>query len=202
MNIMNRSIVRMLAAVALLAPTLSAWAQWELDSTKSTVNFISIKNDGVAEVHSFTDLVGYVSAGGKVQLGISLGSVETMIDVRNERMQEMLFETESFPSAAVTAQVAPEIIAALVEGGTVTTDLSFTLALHGMEKTLSVPVVLIGESGERVQVFTSNPVIVNAADFGLTPGIAALQQVAGLKAISTAVPVTVHLVFTRAVGPN
>jgi polyisoprenoid-binding protein YceI len=202
MKNMNRGIARMLAAVALLAPTLSAWAQWELDSTKSAVNFISVKNDAVAEVHSFTDLVGYVGAGGKVQLGISLGSVETMIDVRNERMQEMLFEIESFPSATVSAQVAPEIIAALVEGGTVTTDLSFTLALHGMEKTLSVPVVLIGENGERIQVFTASPVIVNAADFGLVPGIAALQQVAGLSAISTAVPVTVHLVFTRAVGPD
>jgi hypothetical protein len=202
MMIGRSRIIRVLAAVALLSPALSAWAQWELDSTKSVVNFISIKNDAVAEVHSFGDMVGYVTTEGKVQLGIALGSVETLIDIRNERMRELLFETVKFPSAKVAAELDPKIIAVLAEGGTITTDLNFTLSLHGAQKSLTVPVVLIGESEDRIQVFTSSPVILNAADFGLEPGIGALQKVAGLSAISTAVPVTVHLVFVRASGSN
>ena len=195
-------VARLLLAFALLGPALSAWAQWELDSTKSAVNFISIKNDSVAEVHSFGELVGYVSAQGKVHLGIDLVSVETLIEIRNERMRELLFETVSFPSATVSAQVAPEIVGALNSGATLNTELNFTLALHGVEKSFASPVVLIGESDGGIQVFTSSPVIINAADFGLVPGIDALREVAGLNAISTAVPVTVHLVFNRAAGPN
>lgn len=190
------SLARVATAVAMLVGTTTAWAQWELDATRSSVNFISIKNDSIAEVHSFAALQGSVGKDGKVQLTISLDSVETLIAIRNERMREMLFETVTFPTASVSATVAPELIETLSDGGTVTTDMSFTLALHGAEKSFTTSVVLSGESAGAIQVFTPAPVIVNAADFGLEAGVAALQSVAGLKAISTAVPVTVHLVFT------
>jgi hypothetical protein len=202
MNTGKTRLIPLLAVVVFFISAVPAWAQWELDSTKSAVNFISVKNDAVAEVHSFRDMVGYVSSDGAMQLNIALGSVDTLIEIRDERMRELLFETVKFPSAKVAATVDPKIIAVLAEGGTITTDLKFSLSLHGAQKSLTVPVVLVGESEERIQVFTSRPVIVNAADFGLEAGIAALQNVAGLKAISTAVPVTVHLVFTRTVAPN
>tara|TARA_R110001599_G_scaffold353459_1_gene592511 strand:- start:216082 stop:216690 length:609 start_codon:yes stop_codon:yes gene_type:complete len=202
MNTGKARLISLLAVIAFSLSAFPAWAQWQLDSTKSAVNFISVKNDAVAEVHSFRDMVGYVSNDGTVQLNIALASVDTLIEVRDERMRELLFETITFPSAKVAATVDPKFIAVLAKGGTITTDLSFTLSLHGAEKTLTVPVVMIGESEERIQVFTSRPLIVNAADFGLEAGIAALQKVAGLNAISTAVPVTVHLVFTRTVESN
>ncbi len=202
MNIFKERLIHSLAVVAFMLAALPAWAQWELDSTKSALNFISIKNDTVGEVHSFRDMVGYISTDGKVQLTVALGSVDTLIEIRDQRMRELLFDTVTFPSAKVAAEVDPKIIAVLAEGGTITTDLNFSLSLHGAQKSLTVPVVLIGESEERIQVFTSRPVIVNAADFGLEAGIAALQKVAGLNAISTAVPVTVHLVFTRTVASN
>ena len=197
MSTVKARLIPLLAAMVFLLSAFPARAQWELDSTQSAVNFISVKNNGVAEVHSFRDMVGYVGSDGSVQLNIALGSVDTMIEIRDERMRELLFETVTFPSAKVAATVDPEFLTVLAEGGTITTDLNFTLSLHGAEKSLTVPVVLIGESEERIQVFTARPVIVSAADFGLEAGIAALQKVAGLKAISTAVPVTVHLVFTR-----
>ena len=197
MNTGKKRLIPVLAIVASLLPALPAWAQWELDSTKSAVNFVSIKNGAVAEVHSFRDMVGYVSNDGTVQLNIALGSVDTLIEIRDQRMREMLFETVTFPSAKVEAAVDPKIITELSRGGTLTTDLKLKLSLHGVEKSFLVPVVLIGETQERIQVFTTRPLILNAADFGLEAGIAALQKVAGLDAISTAVPVTVHLVFTR-----
>lgn len=190
------SLARVVTAVALAVGTTTTWAQWELDAARSSVNFTSIKNDSIAEVHRFAALQGSVGKDGKVQLVISLDSVETLIAIRNERMREMLFETVTFPTASVSAAVAPELLATLADGVTVATDLSFTLALHGAEKSFTAPVVLTGESGGGIQVFTPAPVIVNAAEFGLEAGVAALQSVAGLKAISTAVPVTVHLVFT------
>jgi polyisoprenoid-binding protein YceI len=198
MKIIFSRLARVLGVVALLVPAGAAWAQWELDGTKSAVNFISIKNDSVAEVHSFTSLVGYIGEDGKVQLSVGLASVETLVAIRNDRMREMLFETANFPAATITTTVAPDIIAAAAEGGTVITDLTLSLELHGVQKSLTVPVVLVGESIGRIQVFTRSPVIINAADFNLEAGVAALQAVAGLKAISSAVPVTVHLVFTTA----
>ena len=46
-------------------------------------------------------------------------------------------------------------------------------------------------------VATSEPIIVNAADFELGAGIAKLQELAGLDSISTAVPVSARLVFRQ-----
>ena len=105
-----------LLAMALLLVTGQVWAQWELDNEKSSVNFVSIKNDSAAEIHSFSSLVGYIGAKGNVQLGIDLNSVETLVPIRNERMREMLFEVVKFPAANITAQVDAVIIAAAAEG--------------------------------------------------------------------------------------
>jgi polyisoprenoid-binding protein YceI len=185
-----------LLALLLLVPT-GAWAQWELDGSASALNFISIKNNSVAETHSFGSLLGYIGSDGNVQLSITLDSVETLIEVRNERMRELLFETASFPTASVTGAVDPTLIEAAVNGGTVTTEVELTLSLHGVERTLIAPVLVIGQGEGQLQVFTPRPVIINAADFKLAAGIEALQKVAGLQSISTAVPVTVHLVFSR-----
>jgi polyisoprenoid-binding protein YceI len=196
MKMTTGRLVRVLATFALLVSTGPAWAQWELDATKSAVNFISIKNDSVAEIHSFASLLGYIGGDGKVQVTISLDSVETLVDIRDQRMREMLFETVTFPAATITAAVDPVILTAVAEGGTVFTDLPVTLSLHGHDQPLTVSVAVVGEGEGRMQVFTLRPVIVNAADFGLQAGVAALQKVAGLQAISAAVPVTFHLVFS------
>jgi len=123
--------------------------------------------------------------------------VATLIDIRNQRMREMLFETATFPAATITGTIDPAVLAAVGEGGTVLTELPVTLSLHGVERSLTVPVAVVGEGEGRMQVFSQRPVIVNAADFGLDAGVAALQKVAGLQSISSAVPVTFHLVFSN-----
>ncbi|MEZ5570705.1 MAG: YceI family protein [Halioglobus sp.] len=181
-----------------LAPCGFAWADWELDSTESSVNFVSIKNDAVGEVHSFPALVGYISATGKADVTIELGSVQTAVDIRNERMREMLFETVKFPTATISAQVDPAVLAVAAAGGVVTAELPVTLSLHGQDKALTIPVVIVGEGDNRLRVFSAQPVIVNAADFGLGAGVQALQKIAGLQAISNAVPVTLQLLFVPA----
>jgi len=175
-----------------------ASADWELDDTESAVNFVSIKNNSVGEVHTFTSLVGFIGAAGNVQLTISLDSVETLIDVRNERMREMLFETVKFPVAQITAQVDTALLAEVAGGNTVTTDLPVTLTLHGQEKALTISVVIVGEDDGSLRVLSTRPVVINAADFGLDGGVTALQEIVGLQSISNAVPVTLQLLFVQA----
>ena len=167
-----------------------------MDSTQSTINFISIKNDSGGEVHSFTSLAGSIGATGKVQITVNLSSVETLVEVRNERMRELLFETVTFPIAQITARVDPTMLAAAVERGVITTSVPVTLALHGQEKTVTIAVVAVGEGDGSLRVFTPRPVIINASDFGLEKGVAALKAIAGLQSISSAIPVTFDLQFT------
>lgn len=192
-----RKFRHVLLAMCLLAPCGAVWADWELDNTRSVVNFISIKNDSVGEIHSFASLVGFIGASGNVQMTINLDSVETLVDVRNERMRELLFETVKFPAAQVTAQVDPVVLAEAAKGGIMTAELPITLSLHGQEKTLTIPVLVVGEGDGSLRVFTARPVVISAADFGLESGVTALKEIAGLQAISNAVPVTLQLLFVQ-----
>lgn len=197
MNTLQRC-KHLLLTLFLLSPCGMAWADWDLDSATSRVNFISIKNNAVGEVHSFSSLLGFIRADGKAEITIDLGSVQTAIDLRDQRMRESLFEIVTFPTAKVSAQVDPAVLAVASEGGVLITELPVTLSLHGHDKALTVPVVVVGEGGKGLRVFSAKPVVINAADFGLEAGVQALQKVAGLQAISNAVPVTLQLQFNQA----
>lgn len=190
---LGSGLALLLLTVGLAAP---AMAQWELDSSKSSVNFISVKNSAIAETHSFKSLLGYVSAEGHAQVTINLDSVETLIPIRNERMREMLFESVSFPTATVSVAIDPAVLEAVSEGGSISTELPLKLSLHGVEKALPAAVLVVGE-GTSLRVVTRRPVVISAADFDLDEGVEALRAVAGLKTISTAVPVTFSLLFNR-----
>lgn len=189
---------RAVSAMVLSGLATSALAQWELDDKSSAVGFITTKNATVAESHSFTSLTGYISKEGKLQVEISLDSVETLIPIRNERMRQMLFETVDFPMAKVTAEVDDSVIKAVSDGDVLVAEVPITLSLHGREKLLSVPVVLIGTADGSILAVASSPILVNAADFGLEKGVALLREAAGLKSISTAVPVSFQLYFVPA----
>jgi polyisoprenoid-binding protein YceI len=190
-----KKIQQLLLATVLLMYFGPACADWELDNTNSSINFVSIKNDSLGEVHSFASLAGSIGAAGNVQVRVTLDSVETLVEVRNERMRELLFETVTFPSAQITAQIDPAILAAAAAGGVVTVSVPVALALHGQEKTVSIDVVAAGERDGSLRVFTARPVVINAADFGLQAGVTALKNIAGLQSISSAVPVTLDLHF-------
>ncbi len=180
-----------------LLTAVQAAAQWELDGERSSINFISMKNAAIAETHSFTSQVGYIGKTGNVQLNIDLNSVETQVPIRNERMQKLLFETAEFPNAKISANVDPAVLAAVVEGGTVGTEIPVTLSLHGLEQELAVAVTVFSDGGS-LRVISSRPLLLRAADFGLADGIEALREIAGLKTISTAIPVTLNLHFRHA----
>ncbi|MEH6586928.1 MAG: YceI family protein [Halioglobus sp.] len=194
---MKRVIRAMGLLVMGMLAAAQAAAQWELDSERSSINFISVKNSAIAETHSFASLVGYIGKSGNVQVSIDLNSVETLIPIRNERLQKLLFETAEFPNATVSTNVDPAVLAAVIEGGTVSTEIPVKLGLHGMEQKLTVAVTVFSDGGS-LRVMSSRPLILSASDFGLAGGIEALTEVAGLASISTAVPVTLNLQFRHA----
>ena len=190
-------ISRNLLLVVCMQLSCAALADWELDSTQSAINFVSVKNNSVGETHSFASLSGAIADDGEVEVTIDLNSVDTLIEIRDERMREVLFETVKFPSAQVAAQIDPALLAEATRGETVVTDLPVILSLHGHKKALTISVVALSENGGRLLVLTTRPALINVADFGLEAGVAALQEIAGLQSISSAVPVSLKLSFVQ-----
>lgn len=176
---------------------VSAMAGWQLDSEHALVSFVSIKNNAVAELHRFDSLTGSIDDDGKATVVISLSSVNTGVEIRDERMQEFLFATGEFPQATVTTQLDAEWLSALKQGQAYARDLEFMIDLHGQQQTVTALTGMIIDAKGNLHVETIQPVLLDANQFGLGGGIAKLQELAALQAIATAVPVTFALVFNR-----
>lgn len=172
-------------------------APWQLAEDASRLAFVSIKADEVAETHTFKELEGSVGADGKATVTIDLSSVETNVDIRNERMREMLFEVARFPEAAVTADIPMDDLTGMDVGARSRMTLPVTVSLHGAEATFDADMFVTRVSARKVLVETASPILTTAFDFGLEGGVEALRDVAGLPSISPAVPVTVSFVFEQ-----
>ena len=184
--------VAFLTSIALLAG--SAQAQWSLDNSASTLSFVTVKADHVGEVHTFDQLSGSIDDRGNVEIMVELASVNTLIDIRNERMQNMLFETNLFPRAMITGDVDLASFVEMSPGASITAQVEFELDIHGVSNSYNTELI-VTRLANGVFASTSKPIIVTAASHGLVDGVEALREIAGLPSISRSVPVTFNVVF-------
>ena len=168
---------------------------YSLNNSLSSIHFVSTKKVHLLETHTFTDISAQISAEGAASLSINLASVESNIDIRNQRMREHLFEVDTFATAQVTLPVDLAQIASMTVAGSQVLSISPNLDLHGVSATLETDVRITKLSDSRFMVQNLNPIIIQAADFDLTAGIEMLRQLAGLDVISYSVPVNFTLVF-------
>lgn len=189
--------LKFLAAIAAmtLTGTISNAEGWTLDPAMSNVAFGSIKNDYAGETHHFGDISGTVTDAGAVSVNLALGSVETNIDIRNERMMEYVFDNT--PNATVTAQIDMAALNGLDVGGATTTETTGTLSLLGEEIDLDVALFVMRLADDKVMVVTDGMVMLSTEDAGIDAGIGALQEIAGLDSITRVSPVTMRLIFDK-----
>ncbi len=192
MTYFKQQLLSILTSLAFVLTISPVYADMSLDNTQSTVKFVSIKKGSAAEVHSINKLSGSLSDEGELKLALDLSSVDTKIDIRNDRMKKYLFEIEKFATATITAKLdnLP------VVDGISQISADAILGLHGVSKTIKVDVTLM-KSGDQLMVANNSPVIINTADYGMDSGVAMLQKLAKLPSIATAVPVNFVLVFSK-----
>ncbi|MFQ6553659.1 YceI family protein [Aestuariibius insulae] len=178
-------------------PGLSFAQDWTLSSDASSVGFVSIKNGDTAESHMFSGLTGAVSDAGAVEVSIPLANVETFIDIRNERMRDILFKVADFPAATVSTEIVLDDFADLAVGTRRATDVEITVAANDSDASYDAALYVTRISDTAVAVSTARPVIADIRDFNYDDGIEQLREIAGLDAISPAVPVTFDLVFEQ-----
>jgi len=179
------------------APAPLTEGSWTLDQASSNLSFVSVKAGDIGEAHGFGGLSGTVAPDGAAILTIDLASVDTGIDIRDERMREFLFETTTYPRATVTAAIDPASFATLGVGESRATTISATLDLHGAKGEIDADVTVLRAGPDTVVVSSNRPIIVDAGAAGLADGLAKLQELAGLASISAVVPVTFSLTYRR-----
>ena len=186
--------IQTLIAASVLA-TAPCLASWQLDNDTSQVSFVSVKAGDAGEVHRFTEISGALSADGNASVIIQLASVDTLIPLRDDRMRELLFQTELFPTASLSASIDMDALNAIEPGGSM--DVTTNLKLNLRDQQIELPAeMIVARLGDRkLMVSSRKPVIVNAASVDLVDGIEALREVAKLPSISKAVPVSFVLTF-------
>lgn len=174
----------------------TASAHWSLDNEASVLSFVTVKAEHVAEVHTFDVLSGTIDDAGDVEISIELASVNTLIPIRNERMQTMLFETNLFPQATITGNVDIDALTAMEAGDSQQLQLVIELSVHGSSTSLTAD-LMINRTQDGVVASTLKPIIVTAGSVGLVAGVEQLREVAGLPSISRSVPVSFAVVFDQ-----
>lgn len=187
------------AACALALMTTSAFAgghaDWASVDGSSSVAFGSIKSDEYGEVHHFNTVSGTVSEAGALAINIDLASIETNIDIRNERMIEHVFKGAA--TATLSGQIDMADLNALEVGATTIMDIEGTLAFVGLDSDVEATMLVARLSEDRVLVTTANFIMLSTADLGLTSGIDKLMALASLPGITRVTPVSVRMIFEK-----
>ena len=165
----------------------------KLDAGPSRLAFGSIKSNDIGEVHEFKSIDGTASADGTVTLGIDLASVETYIDIRNERMIEHLFKNVS--RATISAQIDMDAMQSTPVGEGTVIYAEGVLDLLGAEVPVDADLYVLRLSGDKVMVTTDSMIFLSTADAETDEGVDTLKSLAELPSIARAVPVTMRLMF-------
>ncbi|WP_137227284.1 MULTISPECIES: YceI family protein [Shewanella] len=183
-------------AASLLSTSVMA-GDWQINQDHSRVSFISIKKADIAEVNHFKQIAGSLTDAGAFSLSIDLSSVDTGVEIRDQRLQTVLFEVAQYPKLTLDAIVNPKLLAGLKVGDTLTTQIEATINLHGQKQQKSFEVLVAKLSDKKMVVTSLAPVIVQANEFGLVSGVEKLKEMAGLPSISLAVPVSFVLTLAQ-----
>lgn len=183
------------ASIAFFSTSVTA-DTWSLDSDNSVLNFVSVKNDHVDETHRFTDIQGEW-ANNKVSIEIPVVSLDTQIPIRNERMLSHLFKSDDYTIVSATANLEESLLTEMAVGDTLPLTIDLTVYIAGRSETLPTSLQVTRLQANRFLATTTQPINIDAKDFGLVDGINQLREVAGLKRIDYNVPVTFSVQFTR-----
>ncbi len=205
---LRRLFQQMLVAVILSAGAGAVAAQdnplapgWTLQPDGSSLQFLSVKNEGVIESSAFATMAGTISPDGNAEVRILLDSVDTKIDLRNVRMRFLFFETFKFPEALIRLSLDPVILAQLATERRVTVSLPYTLELHGVSRDSAAQVTMTLISDDLVSVASIHPIVIAAADFGLGEGVTKLEEAAGVSIVPSG-SITFDFAFARNGGAS
>ena len=173
--------------------TALADAPWQLDLTQSELGLTSTKNSQISERHTVRFSSGSVSAEGKARVEVDLGSIETRIPIRNERMQKFLFAAAT--PVLVAVDLEPTMIASLAAGEA--RSLSTNVVIKANNQEILLPIAMSATPVDGAQVRVSGTGELDVAALGYQAGIEALREIAGLKSISLNVPIDFVLTFQK-----
>ncbi len=189
------SLIPKTLIAGLVLSSSTAFADWELNNDDSAFFYLTSKAASITETNSFTNLSGRIDNDGDAVLEIDLSSVDTAIEIRDERVRDMLFETGDYPTAVITIDVDSFALGNMALGSYHVATYDYNLTLHGISMDLSAVLKVTKIDDGRLEIQSYQPVIISASQFGLSQGVEALREIAGLPSINPNVVVDFSLIY-------
>jgi polyisoprenoid-binding protein YceI len=134
-----------------------------------------------------------MDAQGKVLLDIDLSSVDSGIEIRDQRLKTIFWNVATHPVVTFVSQIkaadlqkinaAKESVQLTVEG---------LLSMAGQSKPIQAQ-LQVTPLNNKLIINTRQAIVVNASDFGLSTGVEALRAIMGLNYLSTSAPVSFQI---------
>jgi polyisoprenoid-binding protein YceI len=174
---------------------------WHVDNSQSNISFVTTKAGqagvgGVGEIQSFKKFSGGLDSSGQISFDIELASVDTGVEIRDQRLRTMLWNVAASPKATFAAKLDPAAMNGIEANATRDMDIDGSLTMAGQSKPVAAKLRVARIGGGALMVTTRAPIVINANDYGLKAGVEAMREVMGLNFLASSAPVTFTLVLT------
>ena len=191
----------LIGAVAIMAVTTltsnSALAEWTLDAGSSNISYGTIKNGMIGETNTFKTISGTIDKDGHVDIDISLASVDTQLELRDERMRDIVFKVAENVSANLTGDMNLQAHNDQEIGTSRVIEATIALELVGQKVEHDVMLVVTRLAENKVMVVPHGVIFLDVEEYELLDAIEELRNLAGLDTIETVVPMSFYLTFTK-----
>ncbi len=191
----------MIGAVAMFAATViysnSAMADWTLDADSSNISYGTIKNGMIGESNTFKTISGTIDNDGHVNIDIALASVDTQLELRDERMRDIVFKVAENVSAKLTGDMNLQAHNDQDVGTSRVIEATIAMELVGQKVEHDVMLVVTRLAENKVMVVPHGVIFIDVEDYELLDAIEELRNLAGLDTIETVVPMSFYLTFTK-----
>jgi hypothetical protein len=194
---MERKMFKLIAIlIGVLLSSLSfaeSFTDWALVSDSSEFTIGTTKNETITEVHKLQQLEGFVRNNGNARVSLNLLSIDTGIEIRDERMQAMLFTTAT--QAVYSATVDMDEFRKLEAGDSKDFQLQGSLEMNDRSTAIPVATKITRLHSGNYQIKTVSANKIDVGKFGFSGGIEQLRAVANLMNISPVVTFEFELEF-------
>lgn len=188
-----------IGALALGFATAVFAEQWKADEVD--VSFLTTKvsatNGTVTELNTFDKASATLNFDGKLDAVIDLGSVNSGIEIRDQRLQDHIFSSVKNMALLVSGKVDLSDINQLEVGQSLVLHQPLHLTFGGKEIDVSAELLVVRQADNQLSVTSLKPMILDLTLFDVDQGVNKLTELAGLNAIALQVPTFLHAAFTR-----
>ena len=177
--------------------TNAALADWVLDSNNSNLSYGSIKNGFIGESNTFKTISGSIDENGHINIDIDLSSVDTQLELRDQRMRDIVFKVAENASAKLTGDMNLEAHHDQEIGTSRKVEASIGIELVGQKIDYDVMLLVTRLAENKVMVTPHGVIFLDLEDFELADAIETLRELAGLDRIATAAPMSFYLTFEK-----